>query len=220
MADFRTTSLADQVFEKLEKDILLGVYPRGEVLTELKLAEQLGVSRTPIREALRRLEQERLIADTGKGSVVLGLTPENLMDIMDIRIRIEPMAAYYATVNQTPEGVEELSHIIDLLEFYCERHDVAHLRQEDDVFHDAVCRMCGRSVIQDILQPLIRKTSKYRQIAPNNHQQQQTSFEAHREIFRAIVAKDADLAAQLAASHIEQAKKNMIERFEEAWAKP
>ena len=220
MADFRTTSLADQVFEKLEKDILLGVYPRGEVLTELKLAEQLGVSRTPIREALRRLEQERLITDTGKGSMVLGLTPENLMDIMDVRIRIEPMAAYYATVNQTPEGIAELQHIIDLQEFYCTRHDVSHLLKEDDTFHGAICKMCGRSVLQDILEPLIRKTSKYRQIAPNNHEQQQRSYEGHRNIFQAIVSGDADLAAQLTASHIEQAKKNMIERYEHIWAKP
>ena len=56
MAEFKTVSLADQVFEKLENDIITGVYPRGEILTELKLVEQVGVSRTPIREALRRLE--------------------------------------------------------------------------------------------------------------------------------------------------------------------
>ena len=68
MKDFRTVTLADQVFERLESDIIQGVYPRGEVLTELRLVEQLNVSRTPIREALRRLEQEHLIADTGKGT--------------------------------------------------------------------------------------------------------------------------------------------------------
>ncbi len=220
MADFRTTSLADQVFEKLEKDIILGVYPRGEILTELKLAEQLGVSRTPIREALRRLEQEQLIEDTGKGSLVLGLTPENLIDIMDIRIHVEPMAAYYATVNQTPEGIAELSHVIDLLEFYCTKHDVEHLLQEDNLFHNAVCNMCGRTVMKSILLPLIRKTGKYRQIATDNRQQQKKSFEEHREIYRAILTGDADLAAQLTASHIEQAKKNMIERYEHIWAKP
>ena len=78
MRNFKSTSLADQVFEKLENDIIQGVYKRGELLTELKLVEQLGVSRTPIREALRRLEQERLIEDTGKGSRVLGITMEDL----------------------------------------------------------------------------------------------------------------------------------------------
>ena len=74
MAQLKSISLADQVFDKLENDIIAGVYSRGEVLTELKLVEQLNVSRTPIREALRRLEQERLIKDSGKGSVVLGIT--------------------------------------------------------------------------------------------------------------------------------------------------
>ena len=93
MKDFRTVTLADQVFERLESDIIQGVYPRGEVLTELKLVEQLNVSRTPIREALRRLEQEHLIADTGKGSVVLGITAEDLVDIMDIRCKIEGLRA-------------------------------------------------------------------------------------------------------------------------------
>ena len=105
MAEFKTVSLADQVFERLENDIITGVYPRGEILTELKLVEQLGVSRTPIREALRRLEQERLIAESGKGSVVLGITVEDLVDIMQIRQRVEGLAAYYATVNLTPEEI-------------------------------------------------------------------------------------------------------------------
>ena len=105
MNQFKTTSLADQVFEKLENDIIQGVYPRGEILTELKLVDQLGVSRTPIREALRRLEQERLIEDTGKGSRVVGITEEDLEDIMNIRQRIEGLAAYYATKNMTPEGL-------------------------------------------------------------------------------------------------------------------
>ena len=78
MREFKTTSLADQVFERLENDIIQGVYQKGEILTELKLVDQLGVSRTPIREALRRLEQERLIADSGKGTVVLGITEDDI----------------------------------------------------------------------------------------------------------------------------------------------
>ena len=117
MAEFKTISLATQVFEKLEEDIITGVYPRGEILTELKLVEQLGVSRTPIREALRRLEQERLIAESGKGSVVLGITLEDLVDIMDIRQRIEGLAAYYAAKNLTPEGQRELQQISELQDF-------------------------------------------------------------------------------------------------------
>ena len=165
MRDFRTASLADQVFEKLENDIILGVYPRGEILTELKLVEQLGVSRTPIREALRRLEQERLISDTGRGSVVLGISEDDLVDIMNIRQHIEALAAYYAAQNMTPDDIKELSHIIDLQDFYYAKWDVEHLRQADDAFHDAICNFSGRNVIIDTLIPLHRKTRRYRKIA-------------------------------------------------------
>jgi len=110
--EYKPVSLADQIYEQLENDIITGVYPRGEVLTEMRLVEQLGVSRTPIREALRRLEQERLIKDTGKGSVVLGITLEDLIDIMNIRQRVEGLAAYYATKNMTPEGLDKLRQLM------------------------------------------------------------------------------------------------------------
>ena len=156
MKDFRTVTLADQVFERLESDIIQGVYSRGEVLTELRLVEQLNVSRTPIREALRRLEQEHLIADTGKGSVVLGITAEDLVDIMDIRCKIEGLASYYAAKNAAPEGLARLRHIMDLQEFYFEKRDAEHLREMDDQFHDVICDMGGHAVISDTLVPLHR----------------------------------------------------------------
>ena len=138
MREFKTTSLADQVFERLENDIIQGVYQKGEILTELKLVDQLGVSRTPIREALRRLEQERLIADSGKGSVVLGITEDDLVDIMNIRQRIEGLAAYYATVNMTEEGRQELAHIVDLQDFYYSKGDAERLRKTDYELHSVI----------------------------------------------------------------------------------
>ena len=84
----KVTSLADIVYEQVERDILGGVYRRGDTLTELRLSEQLKVSRTPVREALRRLEQDDLVESRGKSIVVVGITPEDLMDILEIRSRI------------------------------------------------------------------------------------------------------------------------------------
>lgn len=213
MTEFRTTSLAEQVFQKLENDIILGVYPRGEILTELRLVEQLGVSRTPIREALRRLEQERLIQDTGKGSLVLGITEDDLEDIMNIRQRVEGLASYYATVNMTPEGLEELRHVLDLQDFYRSKHDAEHLRQMDDGFHDTICRLSRRTVICDTLLPLHRKTQRFRKASMEDENRLRHMLEEHHRIFDAIAAGDADLAAQRTAEHIENAKKNMLERM-------
>ena len=210
MRNFKSTSLADQVFEKLENDIIQGVYKRGELLTELKLVEQLGVSRTPIREALRRLEQERLIEDTGKGSRVLGITMEDLEDIMNIRQRIEGLAAYYATVNLTPDGLKELSHIVDLQEFYFSKQDKEHLRQVDDAFHDMICALSKRSVISDTLTPLMRKTRRYRRIAMEDWARATKTKGEHYEIYLAMVSGNAELARELTTQHILNAKEHMM----------
>lgn len=211
MKTYKATSLADQVFEKLENDIIQGIYPRGEVLTELKLVEQLGVSRTPIREALRRLEQERLIEDTGKGSRVLGITMEDLEDIMNIRQRIEGLAAYYAAKNLTDEGLKELAHIVDLQEFYFSKRDKEHLRQVDDAFHDMICELSRRSVISDTLIPLMRKTRRYRRVAIDNWERTTITMNEHKAIFQAIAERNADLAQELATTHIVHAKHYLME---------
>ena len=213
MRSFKTASLADQVFEKLENDIIQGIYPKGEILTELKLVEQLGVSRTPIREALRRLEQERLIADAGKGSVVLGITEDDLLDIMNIRERIEGLAAYYATINMTDEGRAELSHIVDLQEFYFNKNDPDHLRQVDDEFHDAICRLSKRTVITDTLIPLHRKTRRFRRIAMEDRVRTAKTTQEHRDIYEAIMSGDALLAKKLTKAHIANAKDHMIQNL-------
>ena len=210
MREYKSTSLADQIFERLENDIIMGTIPRGEVLTELKLVELLGVSRTPIREALRRLEQERLIRDTGKGSLVLGITEDDLLDIMNIREQIEGLASYYATVNMTDEGRQELTHIVDLQEFYYNKGDGERLRQADDLFHDAICHLSRRSVIEDTLVPLLRKTRRFRRISMSDPQRIVHTQAEHRRIYDAIMSGDAELAKRLTTEHITQAKAHMI----------
>lgn len=211
MKDFKTQSLADQVFQRLENDIIRGFYPRGEIITELKLVEQLGVSRTPIREALRRLEQERLIAESGKGSIVLGITEEDLVDIMNIRLRIEGLAAYYATINMTPEGLSQLAHIVDLQDFYYGKLDTERLRQVDDQFHDLIYELSKRTVIRDTLLPLHRKTQRYRKASIDRTERLACSVAEHRGIFEAMASGNAELAQTLITEHIEKAKKNMLE---------
>lgn len=214
MAEFKTVSLADQVFEKLEDDIIKGIYPKGEILTELKLAETLGVSRTPIREALRRLEQERLIKETGKGSVVLGITVEDLVDIMDIRLCIEGLSAFYATQNLTPDGAEELKQIGELQDFYFQKNDIEHLRQMDDRFHDTIYALSHRPIIFDTLLPLHKKTQRYRKISIEDPERLAYSIQEHKAILNAILARDASLATALMTKHIENAKNNMMARLD------
>ena len=144
--EHKTISLADQVFERLEKEILTGKYQRGTVLTEMGLCTDLGVSRTPVREALRRLEQEHIVEMSGKGIVVLGVTQEDLADIYAIRLRIEGMAAALAARNITPEEAEELKEAVDLQEFYMTKKDADHIKIMDSRFHELIYRFSGSAV--------------------------------------------------------------------------
>ena len=159
------------------------------------------------------MEQERLIADSGKGSVVLGITEDDLLDIMNIRQRIEGLAAYYATVNMTDEGRRELTHIVDLQEFYFNKGDADRLRQVDDQFHDAICILSKRTVLTDTLLPLHRKTRRFRRIALEDRTRTSHTMKEHREMYEAIMSGNAELAMELTSKHIENAKDHMIGRM-------
>lgn len=208
---FKSLSLADQVFARLENDIIQGIYPKGTVLTELKLVEQLGVSRTPIREALRHLEQERLIEDTGKGSVILGISVEDVEDIMTIRERVEGIAAYHAAQHITDSGREELGHMMELQEFYFQKGDAERLRQIDDQFHDAICYMSKRAVIMDTLIPLNRKTRRYRRLAMDDWYRVPMTKQEHVEVYKAIAAGEPEEAKRLTEEHIRNARIHITE---------
>ena len=129
---------------------------------------------------------------------------------MNIRQRIEGLAAYYAAKNITPEGLRELTHIVDLQEFYFSKQDKEHLRQVDDAFHDLICTLSGRSVISDTLIPLMRKTRRYRRVAIDNWERTTSTMNEHKKLYEAIAAGNAELAQDLSTAHIIHAKEHMI----------
>ena len=126
--EHKTVSLADQIFTELENNILTGVFGRGEVFTEMSLAEKLGVSRTPIREAIRRLEQERLVNVTTKGIVIMGISPKDIADMYDVRIRIEGLASKWAAKSITEEVKKQLCEVVELQEFYTAKKDADNIK--------------------------------------------------------------------------------------------
>ena len=137
---------------------------------------------------------------------------EDLVDIMDIRQRIEGLAAFYATRNLTVEGKEELRQISELQDFYYAKQDIDNLRKMDDKFHDTIYHLCNRPVLRDTLIPLHRKSQRYRRISIEDQTRLGNSIQEHKAIYNAIISGNAELAAELITTHIERAKKNMIER--------
>ena len=130
---------------------------------------------------------------------------------MTIRERVEGVAAYYAALNMTPEAKKEFTHLVDLQEFYFQKRDAERLRQVDDQFHDMICILSRRTVIMDTLIPLHRKTRRYRRIAMDDWDRATKTKGEHYEIYQAIVSGNADLAAELTAQHITNAKVHMME---------
>lgn len=203
--DYKTVSLSDQVFDHLESNILSGKYQRGEIITELQLCSELGVSRTPIREALRRLFQEHLVEDTPRGTMVLGITPKDFKDMSEIRLRIEELAVRGFVENGDADSLKALNEAVDFQEFYLSRGDVDQLKALDGRFHEIIYAGCGSMILRDTLSPLHKKIQQYRRNALRTPNRAAHSVREHREILNAIQARDADRAAALMQKHIENA---------------
>lgn len=210
MIEHKTISLADQVFEHLESNILSGKYQRGEILTESKLSAELGVSRTPIREALRRLGQEHIIEESGKGSVVIGINEKDLADIFMIRKSLECQAAALSAQNRSEEQLKELKEALEFQEFYLEKHDAEQIKLMDSRFHETLYKLTGSTAFYDTLVPLHKKIQKYRRASIENKSRAAASVAEHRKIFDAIEAQNAQLAAKYALEHVENAYKHII----------
>ncbi len=205
MITHKTVSLADQVFEHIEKDILSGKYQRGEIITESKLSGELGVSRTPIREALRRLEQEHLIEESGKGSVVIGISEKDLEDIFLIRKQLECMAASMAAKFHTDKQLAELKETLELQEFYVSKSDTDHVKHMDNKFHRILYKLTGSTVFYDTLVPLHKKIQKYRKASLQSGSRAEASVLEHRKIYEAIASGNEEEASKAALEHIENA---------------
>ena len=210
--EYKTISLADQVFERLEADILSGKYQRGEVITELRLCAELGVSRTPVREALRRLLQEHLIEESGKGTVVMGISRKDFEDMCAIRLRIEGLAVRGFIEHKTEEGMHELKEALYFQEFYLARSDADHMKIMDGRFHEAIYNHCGSAILRDTLSPLHKKVQKYRRLSIEQSGRAAKSVEEHRAIYNAIEAGDADLAERLMAEHVNNAMHTIVDK--------
>ena len=210
--EYKTVSLADQVFERLEAEILSGKYQRGEVVTELQLCAELGVSRTPVREALRRLSQEHLIEESPRGTVVLGVVRKDFEDMCAIRLRIEGLAVRGFIDNLSEDSLRQLREAVEFQEFYLNKSDPDHIKAMDSRFHELIYQNCGSAILCDTLSPLHKKVQKFRRLSIEQSGRAETSVKEHRAIYEAIAAKDADLAERLMNEHVGNAMQTIIEK--------
>lgn len=204
-------SLRGRVFHRLREDILSGKYKENEELSEVAIGEELGVSRTPVREAFRQLELEGLIQIVpNKGAYVTGITAKDVKDIYMIRSSLEGMCARLATQNITPEQLEELEENVYLASFHASKGHMEQMAELDNRFHHILYEACDSKMLENLLQDFHQYVIRIRKKTLSTKERGIASNEEHRKIMEAIKAGDSVKAQQAATVHMENAYDNIV----------
>lgn len=196
-------SLRGKVYDQIRDDILNGVYQEHEELKEATLGEKLGVSRTPVREALRQLELEGLVEIIpNKGARVTGITAKDIEDIYQIRYLLEGLSARWATQHVTQQQLEDMEEVLYMTEFHRNRGNYAQVYQLDSQFHELMYEASGSKLLNRILSDFHMYVMRVRRTSLASEQRSKNSTQQHRAILDAIRAKDADLAEKCAHEHV------------------
>lgn len=213
MEEYQDQSLRGRVFQKIREEILTGVYKDGDELREITLGEKLGVSRTPVREALRQLELEGLVTIVpNKGAYVNAITRKDVEDIYKIRSLLEGLCARWATRNITEKQIEELEEIILLSEFHLNRKGTLEARQVSELdgkFHRVLYEASNSRILEHLLTDFHKYVKMARQLSIGSPDRAGQSVEEHRAILEAIRNKDEDLAERLADEHVMKVMRNL-----------
>ncbi len=196
-------SLRGKVFNKIREDILSGSYAEKEELREAAISKELGVSRTPVREALRQLELEGLVTIVpNKGAYVNGITPKDIYDIYIIRSYLEGLCAKWACEHITDEQIESLEEIIYLNEFHIQKEHWDQIFELDNRFHLALYEACGSKILEHILSDYHHYVERVRKNTLSSKERAQKASEEHKAILQSVKNKDEETAEKLANEHI------------------
>ena len=196
-------SLGQQVFHTIREGILSGKYGKNEELKENTIGEELGVSRTPVREALRQLELEGLVnIIPNKGAFVVGLSAEDIRDIYEIRSVLEGLCAKRAAERATPEQLEALEEIMCLSDFQVQRKHYDQLVELDNRFHEQLYLASSSKMLEHVLSDFHHYVERVRRVTLRDPERSVRSNEEHRQILDALKEKDAVKAEKLANHHM------------------
>lgn len=202
-----TASLSEEIESILRERILKGEYTIGERIKESHIAEELKVSRTPIREAFRHLEKEGLIETIpNRGSFALGLTKGDIQDIYAVRVLVEALAVEWAVGRISEEETFNLEDAFEKMEFYTRKKDSKKVLEINRVFHEIIYGASGSRFLAQTLksyQEYVEKTRRatvYRDNLP-------IILEEHRKILVAIKNKDKEQAVERISEHLINSRK-------------
>lgn len=203
--------LRDVVFQTLREAILRGELKPGERLMEIALAERLGVSRTPIREAIRKLELEGLvIMIPRRGAQVAKITEKDLTDVLEVRIGLENMVIEKACHLMTPEQLNRLEEAERDFEKAMADGDLKKLAIADEQFHNLIYEACDNRRLLQMLSNLREQLYRYRIEYMKDEDTRNLLVEEHRDIYEAISMRDIERAKAHAFVHVDNQRKAIL----------
>ena len=195
--------LRDVVFNTLRQAILRGELKPGERLMEIQLANKLGVSRTPIREAIRKLGLEGLVLMIPrKGAEVAEITEKNMLDVLEVRRALEELAVKLACERITEEEIQELKDAADAFQKILSEKDITKIAEADEAFHDVIFKSTGNDRLIQLLNSLREQMYRYRLEYLKREEYHPQLLEEHQQIIDRITRKDQSEAAELIDRHI------------------
>ena len=213
MEEYQDHSLGGRVFQKIREDILNGKYKENDELRENTIGKELGVSRTPVREALRQLELEGLVTIIpNRGAYVTGISHKDIWDIYVIRSMLEGLCARWAAKNITDAQLDELEETILLSEFQMKKESGFSAEQVaalDGRFHSILYEASGSRILDHVLTDFHNYVQTARRSSVVSEDRARKSIREHRQILRAIKDRDDEMAEQLANEHIMHVMQNL-----------
>lgn len=206
--------LRDVVFNTLRKAILTGELKPGERLMEIHLANRLGVSRTPIREAIRKLELEGLvIMIPRRGAEVAQITEKNLKDVLEVRRALDALCVELACDRISAEELEQLKKACEEFECATQTQDATIIAKADVELHDIIVHATGNQRLIQLLNNLSEQMYRYRFEYIKEEDRHDNLVDEHRMIYESIAKRDKKSAAQAAKLHIDNQEKSIIRQI-------
>ena len=209
-------SLREEVYDSLKKSILHGKLKAGQRLIEETLAHQIGISRTPVREAFHKLERDDLVTRLPKGGfAVREFTKEDVEEIFGIRSALESYAAYLATSHISPEKISVLEKKIEESERALQNGDDEKVVQLHTEFHDLLYKSCKSKKLTEMINNFRDYFYRYRSALLHTKEGFTYSLQGHRQMLEAMKKKNARLVERLVRKHLERGKEIAIREIDE-----
>lgn len=212
IALLQTSSLTTVVQQEIERAILQGEYAPGSKLIEATLADKMGVSRGPVREAFRMLEEAGLVrTEKNRGVFVRDIPIEEAVEIFDLRAAMDELVGRKLAKDITPAQLKEIKGLVDSMEKAVKAEDAYNYHLLNLKFHDRLVEMAGNSKLTAIYRKLIKELSLFRRLNLADGWLLPISASEHRLIIKAIASGDAEAAGKAMFDHVMDSKERTIE---------